>query len=75
MVANQALIQAQKAVNQAVVGLWLNILKEGNAFRMIIKKDTKAGKQTLVLLFRELKEFVKKGKFSDTLRRSDFCRT
>ena len=30
------------------------------------KKDTKARKQTLVLLFRELKEFVKKGKFSDT---------
>ena len=87
LVANWALIRAQKAAHQAVGGPWLNFLKEGNAFRMIIKKDAKARKQTLVLLFRELKEFVKKGKFSDTplsvtvgwpalhLRCSAFCWT
>ncbi len=33
---------------------------------MIIKKDAKSRKQTLVLLFRKLKKFVKKKKFSDT---------
>lgn len=83
----RALIRAQKAAHQAVVGPWLNLLKEGNAIRMNVKKDTKARKQTLVLLFRELKEFVKKGKFNDTplsvtvdwpalrLGRSPFCRT
>ncbi len=87
LVANQVLVWAQKTTHQAVVNLWLNFLKERNAFQMIIKKDAKARKQTLVLLFRELKEFVKKGKFSDTplsvtvgwpalrLRRSAFCRT
>lgn len=69
------------------MGPWLNLLKEGNAIRMNVKKDTKARKQTLVLLFRELKEFVKKGKFNDTplsvtvdwpalqLGCSPFCRT
>ena len=67
LVANRALIRAQKAAHQAVVGPWLNLLKEGNAIRMNVKKDTKARKQALVLLFRELKEFVKKGKFSDTV--------
>ena len=87
MVANRALVWMQKAAHQAVVGPWLNFLKEENAFWMIIKKDAKARKQTLMLLFQELKEFVKKGKFSDTplsvtvswpvlrLRRSVFCRT
>ena len=83
LVANQALVRMQKAAHQAVVGLWLNFLMEGNAFRMIIKTDAKAKKQTLVLLFRELKEFVKKGNdtpLSETvgwpalrLRRSAFC--
>ena len=66
LVANRALVRAQKAAHQAVVGPWLNFLKEENAFWMIIKKDAKARKQTLMLLFQELKEFVKKGKFSDT---------
>lgn len=66
LVASRALIRAQKAAHQAVVGPWLKLLKEGNAFRMTVKKDTKARKQTLVLLFRELREFVKKGKFGDT---------
>ena len=60
LVANRALIRAQKAAHQAVVGPWLNLLKEGNAIRMNAKKDTKARKQTLVLLFRKLKEFVNK---------------
>ena len=66
LVANRALIRAQKAAHQAVVGPWLNLLKEGNASRMTVKKSTKARKQTLVLLFRELKEFFKKEKFSDS---------
>ncbi len=35
-------------------------IKKENTFRMIIKKDAKA------LLFRELNEFVKKEKLSDT---------
>ena len=41
-------------------------IKKENTFRMIIKKDAKAKKRTLVLLFRELNEFVKKEKLSDT---------
>lgn len=34
---------------------------------MTVRKNTKPKKQTLVLLFRELKKFVKKGKFDDIL--------
>lgn len=51
MVANRTLIRAQKATYQAVVGPWLNFLKVENTFQMIIKKNAKARKQTLVLLF------------------------
>ena len=46
LVANRALIRAQKAAHQAVVGPWLNLLKEGNAFRTTVKKDIKPRKQT-----------------------------
>ena len=58
LVTNWALIRAQKAAHHAVVGPWLNLLKEWNAFRMTVKKDAEARKQALVLLFRELKAFV-----------------
>ena len=51
LVANWTLIWAQKAAHQAVVHLWLNFLKEGNVFQMIIKKDAKARKQTLGCCF------------------------
>ena len=67
LIANRALVWSQKTAHQAVVSHWLNFLNERNAFQMIIKKDAKARKQTLVLLFRELKEFVKKKNLSDTL--------
>lgn len=40
--ANWALIRAQKAAYQAVVGPWLNFSKEKNAFWMIIKKRCKS---------------------------------
>lgn len=51
LVVSQALIRAQKSAHQAVVRPWLKLLKKGNAFQMTVKKDTKAKKQILVLLF------------------------
>lgn len=67
LLIDQPLIWVQKVAYQVVIGPWLNFVKEENTFWMIIKKDIKAKKQLLVLLFQKLKEFIKKKNFGDIL--------
>lgn len=49
-IANCILVGIQKTAYQAVIGSWLNFLKEKNVFQMTIKKDIKVKKQILILL-------------------------
>ena len=61
------MIWTQKTAYQVVIRLYLSLLKDKSAIQMSVKKDIKAEKQVLVLLFWKLKEFVKKKKVGDTL--------
>ena len=85
-IAQRALVRAEKAAHNAIVGPWLSMFKEGSKVKNTFKQDNKAKRVVLAGLFRELKMFVKKGKSGDVplaetvswqalhRRCSDFCR-
>lgn len=60
-VAQRALIRAEKAAHNAIVGPWLSMFEEGSKVKNTFKQDNKAKRVVLAGLFKELKIFAKKG--------------